>query len=95
MASQQSELKNINYSSCVMHLEGMEDELDGIEKVDVHFKKQTMMVDYDQEKISSEGIVTAVTKMGYGAIPLATTETKGTTWSRLFRSQFRSRQSRS
>ncbi|MBW4061679.1 heavy-metal-associated domain-containing protein [Candidatus Saccharibacteria bacterium] len=86
MATQQFELKNISCSSCVIHLEGMEDDLDGIEKIDVNFKKQMMKVDYDQDKITPDHIVSAVTKMGYGAIPVETTDKKGSSWSRLFRS---------
>jgi len=86
MSIQQFELTNISCSSCAMHIEGLEDDIEGIEKVDVNFKKRVMKVQYDPEAVTPEMIMTAVTKMGYGATPVALSETKGSRWDKLFRS---------
>ena len=88
MTTQHFKLQNISCSSCVMHLEAMEDDLDGVKKVDVNFKKQTMAVEYQEEVLSSEDIVQAVSAMGYVATPEApdnNSDKKGSPWNRLFR----------
>jgi len=72
-----------------MHLEGMEDDLDGVQKVDVNFKKLTMKVEYLEEAMTPEGIVQAVSAMGYIATPetLANnSDKKGSSWKNIFRS---------
>ena len=72
-----------------MHLEGMEDEIDGIQKVDVNFKQLTMQVDYLEELIGVDSITQAVAEMGYVAAPAELSDInrkKGSSWSKLFRS---------
>jgi copper chaperone CopZ len=58
-------------SSCVMLLEGLEDEIEGIEKVEANFKKQEMKVEFDAEKLSIRQIIEAAKKEGYEATPLS------------------------
>jgi len=89
MTIQHYKLQNISCSSCVMHLEAMEDDIDGVEKVDVNFKKQTMAVEYTEDTITVEDISLAVSAMGYVATPETgdnNINKKGSPWNRLFRS---------
>ena len=72
-----------------MHLEAMEDDLDGIEEIDVNFKQQTMKVTYQEEVLTAAAIVQAVADMGYTAtIGTASrnNDKKGSSWKSLFRS---------
>ena len=72
-----------------MHLEAMEDDLDGIEEIDVNFKQQTMKVTYREEVLTAAAIVQAVSDMGYTATIAAAsrnTDKKGSSWKSLFRS---------
>ena len=72
-----------------MHLEAMEDDLDGIEEIDVNFKRQTMKVNYREEVLTAAAIVQAVSDMGYTATIGTTshnTDKKGSSWKSLFRS---------
>lgn len=89
MTTQHFKLQNVSCSSCVMHLEGMEDDLEGVKKVDVNFRQLTMKVEYLEEKIGVDGITKAVADMGYVAAPAELTEIndqKISLWSNLFRS---------
>jgi copper chaperone CopZ len=54
-----------------MLLEGLEDEIEGIEKVEANFKKQEMKVEFDAEKLSIRQIIEAAKKEGYEATPLS------------------------
>lgn len=72
-----------------MHLETMEDDLDGIEEIDVNFKQQTMKVTYREEVLTAAAIVQAVSDMGYTATlntASRNTDKKGSSWKSLFRS---------
>jgi copper chaperone len=57
-------------SACVMLLEGLEDEVEGIVKVEASFKKQRMLVEYDESKITVAEIIQAAKKEGYDAAPI-------------------------
>jgi cation transport ATPase len=72
-----------------MHLEAMEDDLKGVRKVSVNFKRQTMAVEYEEGMITAGDIARAVSAMGYTATPEVLTvynKEKGSTWTKLFRS---------
>ena len=57
-------------SSCVMLLEGLEDELQGVERVSASCKAKRMEVEYDPSAVTTKDIVDAAKKEGYEAIPL-------------------------
>jgi Cu+-exporting ATPase len=67
MTTQTFDVAGMNCTACVMHIEGVEDEVEGIESIDVNFKKQRMMVEYDESKITEHDIVRAVKQVGYTA----------------------------
>jgi Cu+-exporting ATPase len=51
--------------ACVMLLEGLEDELDGVDLITANYKKQNMVVSFDETKISTAQIKKAVSELGY------------------------------
>ena len=57
-------------SACSAHVEKAVNKLPGIEKASVNLLTETMEVSYEEEKLSSEEIVAAVEKAGYGAVLL-------------------------
>lgn len=67
MTTQIFDVAGMNCTACVMHIEGLEDELEGIESIDVNFKKQHMVVEYDESKVTEHDISTAVKNAGYTA----------------------------
>jgi len=67
MTTQTFDVAGMNCTACVMHIEGIEDEVEGIESIDVNFKKQRMVVEYDESKVTEHDIATAVKRAGYTA----------------------------
>jgi len=58
---------DMHCTACVMRLEGLEDELNGVKQIKASYIKQTMQVEFDETKITSELIVQAVKNKGYQA----------------------------
>ena len=58
-------IPNMICPACVMHLEGLEDELDGILFVKANYKKQRMDVEFDEVQIAEVDIRAAVLELGY------------------------------
>jgi len=54
-------------SSCVMRIEGIEDELDGVKRINASYQKGQMQVEFDDSKVTVEQIIEAVKKKGYEA----------------------------
>ena len=52
-------------SACVMKLEGLEDDLPGVKRVEASYQKQSMLVEYDDGKVSVEEIRKAIEELGY------------------------------
>ena len=69
MIIQTFQVGDMNCSACAMHIEAIEDELEGIESVDVSYKKLRMVVEYDEAKVTTQEIVQAVKNTGYTAVP--------------------------
>jgi copper chaperone len=55
--------------NCAMHLEGLEDELPGIRRINASYKKQRMEVEFDEAKLTVEQIVKAANAIGYHPVP--------------------------
>ena len=53
------------YSACVMRLEGIEDDLQGVTSAEASYKKQTLKVSYDERLLKVEEILKAVRSLGY------------------------------
>lgn len=69
MITQRFRIPKMHCTSCVMLLEGVEDELPGIETIEASFQKQQMVVTYDETKVSPAAIVAAAQQEGYEAFP--------------------------
>ncbi len=54
--------------NCAMKLEALEDDLDGVKRVDASYHKLQMVIEYDETKLTEEKIVAAVKKKGYTAV---------------------------
>jgi Cu+-exporting ATPase len=55
-------------SACVMKLEGLEDDLSGVKRVEASYQKQSMLVEYDDSKVSEEEIRKAIAELGYTTV---------------------------
>ena len=55
--------------NCAMHLEGLEDEVPGVQCITASYKKLTMEVEFDETKLTVEEIVLAANKIGYHPEP--------------------------
>ncbi|MGH7196367.1 MAG: cation transporter [Candidatus Saccharimonadales bacterium] len=69
MITKTFKVPDMDCTACVMHLESIEDKLKGVEMIDANYRKQRMIVEYDETKVGEEAIIAAVKKEGYTAIP--------------------------
>jgi len=69
MLKQIFRVTDMHCSACVMRLEGLEDDLPGVQRVRASYHKQQMEVEYDELKLSAEQIVAAIRKLGYTVAP--------------------------
>ena len=69
MVKQLFRVPNMHCSGCAMILEGIEDELQGIQRIDASYKKQQMHVEYDETRASVTQIIAAAKRHGYDAVP--------------------------
>jgi copper chaperone CopZ len=58
-------IPDMHCSNCVMHLEALEDELQGIISVDASYHNQRMVVDFDLAIISANQLIEAIGEKGY------------------------------
>lgn len=64
-------IPDIHCSNCVMHLEGLEDELPGITSVNASYHRQEMIVEFNPEIISEGQLIQAINDKGYSVVPPA------------------------
>ena len=55
--------------NCALTLEGLEDELNGIRRISASYRKQTLEVEYDENKVEVGEIIQAAGQKGYTLIP--------------------------
>jgi copper chaperone CopZ len=58
-------VSGMHCSQCAMRIEGMEDTLAGVHRVEVGYRTGVMQVEYDETKVREEQIFQAVDEMGY------------------------------
>ena len=63
------DVTGMSCAACQVRVEKSVRKLDGVKDVNVNLLKNSMEVVFDEGMISEDGIVTAVEKAGYGAIP--------------------------
>jgi len=61
-------IPDMTCSACVMKLEGLEDDLDGVKEINASYHKLEMVIEFDESKLTDEQIVAAVRKKGYTAV---------------------------
>jgi len=71
MIKKMFQVPDMHCSSCVMRLEGIEDDLAGIRSVKASYVKQYMEVEYDERQVTEEQIILEAKHRGYQAIPVA------------------------
>lgn len=62
-------IPDMTCSNCAMKLESLEDDLEGVKRIDASYHKLEMVVEYDETKLTVEQIIAAVKKKGYTALP--------------------------
>jgi copper chaperone len=65
MIKQVFRVTDMHCSNCVMRIEGLEDDLSGVQRIRASYKKQQVEVEYDEVTVSSAQIVTAIQQLGY------------------------------
>lgn len=65
MVKQVFRVTDMHCSNCVMRIEGLEDDLPGVQRVRASYKKQQVEVEYDENKVSADQVVAAIQQMGY------------------------------
>jgi copper chaperone CopZ len=63
-------VEGMHCSNCAMSIEGIEDELPGIKQVSASYQKANMSVEFEEQLVSEEQILSALEKRGYRASPL-------------------------
>jgi len=58
-------VSDMHCPACVMRLEALEDELAGIKRITANYRKQNMIVEFDETQITTMEIKEAVTEIGY------------------------------
>ncbi len=62
------QIPDMHCSSCVMRLEAIEDELEGVRSARASYQKARMEVEFDETKVSEAAIIEAVKKKGYQVV---------------------------
>ena len=60
---------DMHCSSCAMRIEGLEDTLNGVKRINASYQKGQMQVEYDETVITEEQILAAIKHLGYQAQP--------------------------
>ena len=60
-------IPDMHCNHCAMRLEGLEDELAGVTKVEASYHKQSMTVEFDPAALSEAQLVAAIAEKGYTA----------------------------
>lgn len=58
-------VSDMSCPNCAMHLEGLEDELPGVKRINASYKKLTMEVEFDEKMLTIEQIIKAANAIGY------------------------------
>ena len=61
-------IRDMYCPACVIKLENIEDELDGVQQVNASYHKKTLNVEWDETRVSEEQIKAAVRQKGYNTL---------------------------
>ncbi len=65
MMKKEYAISNMECNMCVLHLEGLQDELPGIHDIQANLRQQKLVINFDDQLIPEEHILKAIEKMGY------------------------------
>ena len=65
MTQQTFHIPDMHCTNCVMLLEGLEDDMEGVRRVQGSYKHQTLVIDYDETRITQEQLIAAIHQLGY------------------------------
>lgn len=71
MVRRMFKVSGMHCSACVMKLEGIEDELQGVREVKVSLRKQEAEIQYDENVVGEPQLRAAFEAAGYGLRPHA------------------------
>jgi len=60
-------IQGMTCSSCQAHVNKAVEKLDGVKSVNVNLLSNNMVVEYEENKLDNEKIISAVVDAGYGA----------------------------
>lgn len=58
-------IPNMMCTNCVLHLEGIEDELSGIISARANLGKQKLVIEFDEDQVVEDEIIQAIKHKGY------------------------------
>ena len=58
---------DMHCSNCAMRIESIEDTLPGVSRVAASYQKGQVVVEFDEQQVTTEAIIAAVKKQGYTA----------------------------
>ena len=65
MVKQIFRVTDMHCPNCVMRIEGLEDDLPGLQRVRASYRKQQVEVEFDDARMSAAQIVAAIRRLGY------------------------------
>ena len=65
------QVTDMHCPNCAMHLEALEDELEGVRRIQASYQKQTMEVEFDETVIHTDEIIQAAAEIGYHPVLIA------------------------
>lgn len=77
MKKEKFDVTGMTCSACSSRVEKCVSRLEGVQEVSVNLLTNSMVVGYDEEKLDEQGIVNAVEKAGYGALPAGSRKEAG------------------
>jgi len=58
---------DMHCSNCALRIESIEDDLPGVKSASASYRKGQIIVEYDEQLLTDEAIITAVKQKGYTA----------------------------
>lgn len=65
MVKQIFRVTDMHCPNCAMRIEGLEDDLPGLQRVRASYRKQQVEVEFDDARVSAAQIVAAIRRLGY------------------------------
>ncbi|UQN08049.1 heavy-metal-associated domain-containing protein [Deinococcus sp. QL22] len=62
-------VSEMSCTACVMTLEGLEEDLRGVQRVNADYRRQRVTVEYDGTHITASEIAAAIQALGYQPLP--------------------------